>query len=665
MFADRGSMFGGLGLNQSPAAPVPAPLVSNPFIASPFEPVLQQRIIGGNEAVPHSWPWTAQIVTGKGGAGNTCGATLIHQNWIITAAHCIPKFKVEYQEDTTGAIVRSKQLSIETIEKRYGDILDNIEKRTSLYNMTVFFGMHDMNNGDQAVTRRVSKIITHPEFNRPFDYSNDIALLQLDSPVEFNEKISPLCIPDEDVCFKEGVPCVATGWGLMDFYDITSVSSTLQEVAVRVISNEKCKTYPDYSDKLQDSMICAGYKDGGRDACAGDSGGSLVCKPNENGPWVFYGITSWGIGCAKPEAPGVYARVPQFASWIRETTGIGSAIGTGDFPDLKCSSGGGGWTDDNFKPVNDMTFENSGTRIRQECDSNFRAPTILTSPNHPQGYDRNSDCRYCVKSQALGNFVSLEISNLKLDARRNCYPGKDYMIIENVDGTPISSPICTLIRRNPIRAMAQNALCVKFVTNNKVERSGWKATFKEISEFQSACGGKAAVRAPVNMNYPKRLTSDGQTIQSAGYPGRVPPGSECSWHIVAPEVDQIVHVEFIAFKMNKNCKFHYVKLFSADSCQIENLTKDKEIATLCGSKPSRHRWNYFSKGQGMCVVMVTDKNMASSGFKANYEAVANDINQNVMQKGSQKKGSKRSQMEQETNQVLPSSTGQNFWVIGG
>lgn len=66
--------------------------------------------------------------SGKGGAGNTCGATLIHQNWIITAAHCIPKFKVEYEE-SDGAIVRSKQLSIETIEKRYGKMLDSEEKR--------------------------------------------------------------------------------------------------------------------------------------------------------------------------------------------------------------------------------------------------------------------------------------------------------------------------------------------------------------------------------------------------------------------------------------------------------------------------------------------------------------------------------------------------------
>ena len=46
----------------------------------------------------------------------------------------------------------------------------------------------------------------------------------------------------------------------MDFYDVNSMSSTLQEVAVRVIGNQKCKTYPDYADKLSDNMLCAGYK---------------------------------------------------------------------------------------------------------------------------------------------------------------------------------------------------------------------------------------------------------------------------------------------------------------------------------------------------------------------------------------------------------------------
>lgn len=66
----------------------------------------------------------------------------------------------------------------------------------------------------------------------------------------------------------------------------------------------------------------------------------------------------------------------------------------------------------------------------------------------------------------------------------------------------------------------------------------------------------------------------------------------------------------------------------------------------------------------MCVVMVTDKNSASSGFKANYESVAHDVDQKLTT-NSKRKSNKRSQLETELDQVLPPSTGENFWVIGG
>ena len=82
-----------------------------------------------------------------------------------------------------------------------------------------------------------------------------------------------------------------------------------------------------------------------------------------------------------------------------------------------------------------------------------------------------SRCSSLISSifKALGNYVKMQLDVLKLDARRNCYPAKDYILIENWDGSPISSPVCTIIRRNPIRAMSQNAICIKFVSNNKVQ----------------------------------------------------------------------------------------------------------------------------------------------------------------------------------------------------
>ena len=103
--------------------------------------------------------------------------------------------------------------------------------------------------------------------------------------------------------------CIVTGWGTL--YESGSSPEILQKVTIPVMDDKTCQFYM-AGGSIKESMLCCGYNEGGKDSCQGDSGGPLYC----NG--VQAGIVSWGVGCARPQQPGIYTEVSYFVDWIKE-----------------------------------------------------------------------------------------------------------------------------------------------------------------------------------------------------------------------------------------------------------------------------------------------------------------------------------------------------------
>merc|ERR1711935_911557 len=108
-----------------------------------------------------------------------------------------------------------------------------------------------------------------------------------------------------------------SGWGTLKSGG--NIPDRLQKVEVPIQSNAECnKKYN--GDVKQTSMVCAGVPEGGKDSCQGDSGGPLFTK--QDGQFYITGITSWGIGCARPGFYGVYARVSTYQNFICQNAGV-------------------------------------------------------------------------------------------------------------------------------------------------------------------------------------------------------------------------------------------------------------------------------------------------------------------------------------------------------
>ncbi|XP_032994594.1 transmembrane protease serine 12-like isoform X3 [Lacerta agilis] len=164
----------------------------------------------------------------------------------------------------------------------------------------------------RTVIQKVSTITIHSDFEWG-TFENDVALFQLAKSVKYNAYIQPICLPDTSPPLSHETSCYISGWG--STYENGKAEHILQEAQVNIIPQQICNKFDWYAGAVSLNMLCAGTANGSVDSCQGDSGGPLMCSFLDD-TYYLIGITSSGVGCGRPQLPGIYIRAANYRSWI-------------------------------------------------------------------------------------------------------------------------------------------------------------------------------------------------------------------------------------------------------------------------------------------------------------------------------------------------------------
>ena len=247
------------------------------------EPRPQARIIGGHAAKASAWP-SATLLKLRLANGDTrlCAGNLIASTWILTAAHC-------FHDQNNKQIIFAADV-------------------------TAYPGASDVGALSPGDSATVVSVFIHPQFAEAADFDYDFALLELAYPLDTPAASLARARPETDEL------ATAIGWGIQALNPVSlqplsgSLAQQLQQVTIPVTSDAECREA--MGGGVTDNMLCAGYKEGGKDSCNGDSGGPLMVY--RDGRYSQIGLVSFGIGCAQPNRYGVYARLTSALPWITE-----------------------------------------------------------------------------------------------------------------------------------------------------------------------------------------------------------------------------------------------------------------------------------------------------------------------------------------------------------
>lgn len=258
--------------------PLNSLIVSSVLAISSFaiaKPTLNQKIVGGENAQKGEISYIVSLRSKS--YGHFCGGSLIAQNWVLTAAHCVR-----------------------------GGTIDSI-----------WIGMLDQKDTAGVEKIKPAKIIAHEKYSSS-TMENDFALIKLSE----NSSFAPVALNETEIAIDDTNPDAApvmsmtAGWGATREGSY-SLPNMLQKVMVPLVSQAACNAPEAYKGDITETMICAGYKAGGKDSCQGDSGGPLAII-NQDGTHTLIGVVSWGEGCARANKYGVYAKVNTAVEWIKE-----------------------------------------------------------------------------------------------------------------------------------------------------------------------------------------------------------------------------------------------------------------------------------------------------------------------------------------------------------